>query len=81
VLEVIDDNEAAIEQSGVILHSYTAPGAGHQIFEPDKFYELGIESMTPGGTAASPRASAAFQFVVEPVPSMRIGVADPGATP
>ena len=45
LLEVIDDNEAAVEESGVTLHSYTAPGADHQIFEPDKFYELEVNGI------------------------------------
>jgi hypothetical protein len=39
-LAVIDANEAAIEQAGVVLHSYTAPGDGHGIFEWPRFYEV-----------------------------------------
>jgi hypothetical protein len=39
---VIDANEAAIEKAGVDLHSYTAPGDGHGIFEYPKFYELDV---------------------------------------
>ena len=34
-LELIDANEAAIEAAGVVLHSYTAPGDDHGIFEFD----------------------------------------------
>jgi hypothetical protein len=33
LLSVIDANEATIEKAGVTLHSYTAPGHGHGIFE------------------------------------------------
>lgn len=43
--KVIDANEAAIEAAGVQLHSYTAPGADHQIFEPDKFYEIEVDGV------------------------------------
>jgi hypothetical protein len=42
LLAEIDRNEAAIEAAGVPLHSYTAPGADHQIFEPNKFYEIKV---------------------------------------
>jgi hypothetical protein len=42
---VIDGNEAAIEAAGVRLHSYTAPGAHHQIFEPDTFYDLKVNGV------------------------------------
>jgi hypothetical protein len=41
-LAVIDANEAAIEQAGVDLHSYTAPGGGHRILEWPRFYELEV---------------------------------------
>jgi hypothetical protein len=41
-LAVIDANEAAIEEAGVVLHSYTAPGDGHGIFEWPKFYTLKV---------------------------------------
>jgi hypothetical protein len=41
----IDRNEAAIEAAGVHLHSYTAPGADHQIFEPNKFYEIKVNGV------------------------------------
>jgi Pectinacetylesterase len=42
LLAVIDANEAAIEKAGVDLHSYTAPGDGHGIFEYPTFYELAV---------------------------------------
>jgi Pectinacetylesterase len=42
LLAVIDANEAAIEKAGVVLHSYTAPGHGHGIFEWPRFYELEV---------------------------------------
>jgi hypothetical protein len=45
LLTAIDDNEAAIEAAGAHLHSYTAPGTDHQIFEPDKFYELEVNGV------------------------------------
>jgi hypothetical protein len=45
LLEIIDDNEAAIEATGATLHSYTAPGVDHQIFEPDKFYETSVNGV------------------------------------
>jgi Pectinacetylesterase len=41
-LAVIDTNEVAIEKAGVVLHSYTAPGDDHGIFEWDTFYEVGV---------------------------------------
>jgi Pectinacetylesterase len=41
-LAVIDANEAAIEEAGVDLHSYTAPGDGHGIFEWPTFYKLKV---------------------------------------
>jgi Pectinacetylesterase len=41
-LAVIDANEAAIEEAGVVLHSYTAPGDGHRILEWPRFYELEV---------------------------------------
>jgi hypothetical protein len=46
LLAVIDANEAAIEAAGVALHSYTAPGDDHGIFEWDKFYELEVNDVT-----------------------------------
>jgi hypothetical protein len=42
LLAVIDANEAAIEKAGVVLHSYTAPGDGHGIFEEGAFYEMEV---------------------------------------
>jgi hypothetical protein len=39
---VIDANEAAIEDAGVVLHSYTAPGDGHGILEWPRFYEMEV---------------------------------------
>jgi Pectinacetylesterase len=41
-LAVIDANEAAIEDAGVDLRSYTAPGDGHGILEWPKFYGLEV---------------------------------------
>jgi hypothetical protein len=40
LLSVIDANEAAIEEAGVVLHSYAAPGHGHRILEWPRVYEL-----------------------------------------
>jgi hypothetical protein len=45
LLATIDRNEAAIEAAGVRLHGYTAPGADHQIFEPDRFYTLKVKGV------------------------------------
>ncbi|GEM_PF-502938 len=45
-LELIDANEAAIEAAGVDLHSYTAPGELHGIFEFDRFYEIEVNGVT-----------------------------------
>ena len=45
LLARIDANEAAIEDSGVALHSYTAPGDDHGIFEYPAFYELEVEGV------------------------------------
>jgi Pectinacetylesterase len=42
LLAAIDANEAAIEKAGVVLHSYTAPGNGHGIFEWPRFYEIEV---------------------------------------
>jgi hypothetical protein len=44
-LVVIDANEAAIEKAGVVLHSYTAPGAGHGILEYETFYEMKVNGV------------------------------------
>lgn len=38
VLSVIDDNERQIEESGVDLFSFIAPGAGHTVLSQDAFY-------------------------------------------
>ncbi len=45
LLAVIDANEAAIEDAGVVLHSYTAPGDDHGIFEYPAFYELEVDDV------------------------------------
>jgi hypothetical protein len=42
LLAAIDANEAAIEEAGVVLHSYTAPGHGHGILEWPRFYEMEV---------------------------------------
>jgi Pectinacetylesterase len=46
LLATIDANEAAIEAAGVVLHSYTAPGVDHGIFEWPKFYEIEVNGVT-----------------------------------
>jgi Pectinacetylesterase len=43
LLAAIDANEAAIEDAGVVLHSYTAPGHGHGILEWPRFYEMEVD--------------------------------------
>lgn len=45
LLAEIDGNEAAIEATGTDLHSYTAPGADHGIFEFENFYELDVDDV------------------------------------
>jgi Pectinacetylesterase len=45
LLAVLDANEAAIEKAGVDLHSYTAPGHSHGIFEYPKFYRLEVNGV------------------------------------
>lgn len=45
LLATIDANEAAIEAAGVRLHSYTVPGADHQLFERDKFYTITVNGV------------------------------------
>ena len=45
LLATIDANEAAIEAAGVDLHSYTAPGGDHGIFEWPKFYEIEVNGV------------------------------------
>jgi hypothetical protein len=42
LLAAIDANEAAIEKTGVVLRSYTAPGHGHGILEWPRFYALEV---------------------------------------
>jgi hypothetical protein len=42
LLAVIDANEAAIEEAGVVQHSYTAPGDGHGVLEWPEFYETEV---------------------------------------
>jgi hypothetical protein len=42
LLAVIDANEAAIEEAGVVLNSYTAPGHGHGIVEWPRFYDMEV---------------------------------------
>ncbi len=44
-LAVIDANEKAIEQAGVPLHSYTAPGRNHGLFEFDTYYDLKVDGV------------------------------------
>jgi Pectinacetylesterase len=45
----IDANEAAIEDAGVIQHSYTAPGDDHGIVGGGEFYEMEVNGVTPVG--------------------------------
>ena len=45
LLSVIDANEAAIEAAGVVLHSYTAPGDEHGLFEWEAFYALEVNGI------------------------------------
>jgi hypothetical protein len=45
LLAVIDANETAIEAAGVTLHSYTAPGDGHGLFEFDSYYDLTVDDV------------------------------------
>jgi hypothetical protein len=45
LLAVIDANETAIEAAGATLHSYTAPGEGHGLFEFDRFYDLEVNDV------------------------------------
>jgi hypothetical protein len=45
LLAVITGNEAAIEAAGVRLHSYTAPGDDHGLFEFDKFYTIEVDGV------------------------------------
>jgi hypothetical protein len=45
LLALIDANEAALEAAGVNQHSYTAPGAEHQILDIDRFYEMEVNGV------------------------------------
>ncbi len=45
LLAEIDANESAIEKTGATLHSYTAPGDDHGIFEWAKFYEIEVDGV------------------------------------
>lgn len=45
LLAVTDANEAAIEAAGVNLHSYTAPGKKHGLFEFDTFYTIKVNDV------------------------------------
>jgi Pectinacetylesterase len=45
LLAVIDANEAAIEAAGVVLHSYTAPGDEHGLWEWEAFYTLEVNGV------------------------------------
>jgi hypothetical protein len=45
LLELLDANEATIEDAGVVLHSYTALGDGHGIFEWPAFYQLEVNGI------------------------------------
>ena len=45
LLTVIDANETAIEAAGVVLHSYTAPGDEHGLWEWDAFYTLEVNGV------------------------------------
>ncbi|CAM3325625.1 pectin acetylesterase-family hydrolase [Occultella aeris] len=44
-LAVIDANEEAIEATGVTVHSYTAPGEGHGLFEFEDFYRIEVNGI------------------------------------
>jgi Pectinacetylesterase len=45
LLALIDANEATIEAAGVVMHSYTAPGALHQILDIERFYEIEVNGI------------------------------------
>jgi hypothetical protein len=45
MVALIDANEAATEAAGVVLHSYTAPGDHHGIYEYDRFYEIEVDGV------------------------------------
>ena len=42
----IDANEAAIEDAGVVQHSYTAPGRDHGVVSDNLFYTLEVDGVT-----------------------------------
>jgi hypothetical protein len=46
LLGIMDANEAAIEEAGVIMHSYTASGEGHGILEFELFYDTEVNGVT-----------------------------------
>jgi hypothetical protein len=39
-------NEAAIEQAGVVQHSFTAPGTDHTVVGGNAFYETEVDGIT-----------------------------------
>jgi hypothetical protein len=45
LVALIDANEAAIEDAGVVQHSYTAPGDHHGILEFEIFYEMEVNGV------------------------------------
>ena len=45
LLAQVDANEATIEASGVPLHSFTAPGEGHGLFEQDAFFTIEVNGV------------------------------------
>lgn len=45
LVALIDANEASIEDAGVVLHSYTAPGQEHGILDFERFYEIDVNGV------------------------------------
>lgn len=45
LLQLIDDNEAAIEAGGVDLRSYIAPGSDHTVLSSSDFYDEEVEGV------------------------------------
>jgi hypothetical protein len=45
LVTLMDDNEAAIEAAGVVMHSYTAPGEGHGILEFELFHDMEVNDV------------------------------------
>lgn len=45
LVALMDENEAAIEAAGVVMHSYTAPGEGHGILEFPLFYDMEVNGV------------------------------------